>query len=280
MMSKYTFNPIWLMKDDGTGKEVSEWGKKHDDYSIFCQVCSSTVNISNKGFQAISQHAGTRKHQEQMDIKKNPLQSLLFNNISSNEEMQAASSRTNTLRTIYLHSEKESATVAELIWAMKTVASNYSSAASSDIVATFKAMFPNSIPPSFSLNPRKIPYLITDALAPYFKQEISEDNKNSFFTIMYDETTNSANKKELQTVVHYWSDALNCVISQHLKIMFIGSATAENIFKKVTEVIDEMKLPLAKVLMFESDGPNVNKKVHRLMNEEVKLALNREFRRI
>nr|XP_042894973.1 uncharacterized protein LOC107445154 [Parasteatoda tepidariorum] len=152
MMGKCTFNPIWLKKDDDTDKEVSEWGKKHDDYSIFCQVCSSTVNISNKGFLTISQHVGTKMHQEQMDVKKNPLQFRLFNNISTNEEMRAASSRTNTLRTIYLHNEKESATVAEHIWAMKTVASNYSAASFSGIVATFKAMFPNSIPPSFSLN--------------------------------------------------------------------------------------------------------------------------------
>nr|XP_042908229.1 uncharacterized protein LOC122271344 [Parasteatoda tepidariorum] len=94
---------------------------------------------------------------------------------------------------------------------------------------------------------------------------------------MYDETTNSANKQELQTVVRYWSDAQNCVISQHLKTMFIGSATAKNIFKKLTEAMDEMKLPLGKLLMLGSDGPNVNKKVHRLMNEEVKLISDREL---
>ncbi|XP_071035198.1 tyrosine-protein kinase CSK [Parasteatoda tepidariorum] len=153
-----------LEKDDDTDKEVSEWGKKHDDYSIFCQVCSSTVNISNKGFLTISQHVGTKMHQEQMDVKKNPLQFRLFNNISTNEEMRAASSRTNTLRTIYLHNEKESATVAEHIW-----------------YSTF---------------------------------------------------------------------------------LFIKSSS-------LAEVTDEMKLPLAKLLMLWSDCPSVNKKVNRLMNEEV-----------
>lgn len=272
-MGKCTFNSSWLLKDDGTGHKVSQWAKKDNEHTVLCEVCNCLVTISSKGFQAILQHAATKKHQKQCELKLNPSQLRLLN-VSEHDDKQNEKTFSGPIR---LYSVKDSASTAELIWTMKMVACNYSASSCSGIADTFKAMFPNCIPDGFCLNPKKIHYLITDALAPYFQKQIIEDMADCFYTLIYDETTNSGNKKELQFIVHYWSKSQCKVISHHLETVFIGSATAEIIFSCISKAIDKMKLPLNRLLMLGSDGPNVNKKVHRLMNEELKLTCNRQL---
>lgn len=92
-----------------------------------------------------------------------------------------------------------------------------------------------------------------------------------YFTILYDETTNKAGQKELQFEVRYWSASAKKVATQHLQTFFIQHATAEVLLNKLNESLNNANLPQSKLLMIGSDGPNTNKKVFRLLNEELKL---------
>jgi hypothetical protein len=60
------------------------------------------------------------------------------------------------------------------------------------------------------------------------------------------------------------------------KHFFLGRAPSEKFFEHITRVLDNAKLPLKRLLMVSSDGPNVNVKVHRLLTEHIKNTTNRK----
>ena len=164
---------------------------------------------------------------------------------------------------------KDAAYNAELIWALKTVSADFSANSATGISEVFKKMFPEAVPKNFCLNPTKLSYLLTDALAPYFREDVLDEARNSFYSLQFDETTNSASKKELQIRIRFWSDKKNQVISFHLESFFIGHATAEDLKDCLLKSISNANLPLINLISISSDGPNVNKKVFRLLNEEL-----------
>jgi hypothetical protein len=120
------------------------------------------------------------------------------------------------------------------------------------------------------LSPAKLSYLITDALEPYFSKMVLTDLKGAHYTLIFDETTNAAGKKELQTSVRYWSKEREEVVFNHLESFYMGHAAGMDIKSNLLKAIDNKNLPLSKLLMLGTDGPNVNKTVFRLVNEEVK----------
>ena len=173
----------------------------------------------------MTQHSYSKKHKENSLIKLGPLQMRLTAGLqqpgpSSDVAIASPSIATQCNRstssgkssqelskdsTIALYTVQDAATIAELIWTMKTVACNYSLASAKGIVDTFRAMFPNAVPSQLSLSPAKMAYIISDALGPYFRQQLLDDLQQSMYTLKYDETINNKGKKELQIAVQYWS---------------------------------------------------------------------------
>lgn len=145
-----------------------------------------------------------------------------------------------------------------------------SAASCFQIVETFKAMFPGAVPDGFSLSPAKLGYIISDALSPYFRDAmIANAKKSTSYTLMFDETTNNEGKKELQTSIRFWSEAQAEVVTKHLESFFLGLSKGKDLFQHLCLALKNASLPLGHLLMIGSDGPNVNKTVARLMNEEV-----------
>jgi len=133
-------------------------------------------------------------------------------------------------------------------------------------------MFPESfVNSSFSLNRTKLSYLITDSLGPHFKQILLDECQNTYYTLIYDETTNAEGAKELQCAIRYWSDAVNEVVVHLLETFFIGTATGQILEEYIMKALNNGNIPIEKLLMLGSDGPNVNKKVFKLVNENVKI---------
>lgn len=90
-----------------------------------------------------------------------------------------------------------------MIWTLKVVSSNFNYSSCDSLKDVLKAVFPDNIPEGFTMSSLKISYVITDATGPYFQNIITEDVKNSNveFILMYDETTNTQNLKQLQVKV-------------------------------------------------------------------------------
>lgn len=95
---------------------------------------------------------------------------------------------------------------------------------------------------------------------------------DAHFSLLYDETVNKAGAKELQLRIRYWSFKQQKIVTRHLDTSYICHATAEDVRKKINAAIDTLTLPRQKFIMLGSDGPNVNKKVWRLINEDQKLS--------
>jgi len=179
-----------------------------------------------------------------------------------------------------MYSVKDNATTMELMWVLKCVKSHFSFASCEDLKTIFTYMFPDqccgscgkdvvSVPAEFSLGPTKAAYLLTEALAPYFQQELVKDIGSAFFTLEYDETTNEAGAKELQIKVRYFSDNHGRVMTHHLRTFFMGSAKADQIVRKLDLAIMENSLSCSKLLKLECDGPNVNKSVKKKFSDDV-----------
>lgn len=175
----------------------------------------------------------------------------------------------------HLYSLKDQATRAEIIWTMNSAIHNYSAASCDNIKSVLNAMFPGAIPSDFSLARNKLSYLITEALGSYFYNQVIEYVKDSFYSIEYDETTNAENQKELQLMIRYWSESKEKINVKHLETMFIGHAKGEDLAQNILKDLENAHLSLQKMITLGSDGPNVNKKVFRLINEEVLSVRNK-----
>lgn len=258
-MGKCKFQKEWLERKDSSGCKISVWGERRGDSGLLCVFCQNLISTV-KGFYYIRQHYETDRH------KKMCLEKLDGNqlHLSTNKDDEASGMR--------LYSVKDSAYTAELIWCLKMISGNIPTNFCQDIAHVFRAMFPSpgAVPEELSLNPTKARYLISDALGPHFRKKILNDIGSSYFTLLFDETTNNAGAKELQTAVRYWSEERRNVATCHLETFFLGHATAETVKAHLLKALDNADLPQAKLLMLGSDGPKVNQKVFLLMNEDVK----------
>lgn len=86
---------------------------------------------------------------------------------------------------------------------------------------------------------------------------------------MYDETTLVSNEKEMQVRVMYWSAERNEVCIRHLHSFYIQHAKATDLLEHLHTAMTCHGLSLRNLFSLCSDGPNVNKKVFRLLNAEL-----------
>lgn len=261
----------WLTREDAENNNLkfNEWARKKSDSIVFCIVCRSEIKCDSKGFQAIVQHSKTAVHKKQ--IKSIDPSQMRLVTLPSASTTTLLSKNSNNNRCVLINS-REPAIRAEIIWTLKAVVSNYSANSCEDIANIFRTMFPNEeFLKHFRLGRHKMSYLITDCLGPYFKNLLLDDINNSYYTLCFDETTNSKSKKELQIRVRYYSENSKKVVVHHLETFFIEDGKADTIFKYIRLALDNAKLPISKMLTLGKDGPNVNKKVFRLVNEEFKL---------
>ncbi|XP_065091912.1 uncharacterized protein LOC135712784 [Ochlerotatus camptorhynchus] len=261
-MGKCCFRVVWLKQVDSSGCTVSDWAKKHSETEVFCKICRKSFSIT-KGFQAIDQHARSAKHRDAWIAQHGA------NQMHLTVEQEAGSSGTVPNKKLQLFSARENSAKAEILWLLKCIAADFPVSSCDGIRETFCEMFPGGVPSDFSLGRCKARYVITDALAPYFREQQLIEIRSSHYTLCYDETTNAAGKKELQILLRYWSQKQSRVVIMYLETFFIGSAKAEDVLQKLNDALQNASLPRSNMIMLGSDGPNVNKKIERLMNEQL-----------
>lgn len=222
-MGKCVFRHEWLNRTDSNGCQISDWARNHGGTECFCKVCSKAFSVA-KGYQALEQHVTSAKHKDNWIGRQGPSQLRLCTEAESKSSRLQSSSTTGNLQ---MFSPRDAAAKAELIWLLKCIASDFPAASCDGIADTFSAMFPDVDVFKFSLSRTKARYLVTDALAPYFRETWLKEARESIFTLCYDETTNSAGKKELQTAVRYWSPSKSKVMIMHLQTFILGRPKPE-----------------------------------------------------
>ena len=279
---KCNFRSSWINEKDPSGYLRTEWLKKHDGENAFCTACQCTIKFSTLGGQAITHHAKSEKHIRQCRVVLSRSQLHLERGrpiavstesppLTSANDIAPTNPPARVLAPVQLYSVRQNSVRAEIFWCLKCVASDYPAASCDDLKDLFGVMFEGSPQlQDFSLGRTKFTYLLTYGLAPYFRDELKNDLCGSYYSLYFDETTNDGGSKELRTGVRYWSQRDQRVVSAYLKTFFIGKATGETIAESIVSALDDYSLPLNKLLMLGRDGPTVNVKVQRLINERVK----------
>jgi hypothetical protein len=120
----------------------------------------------------------------------------------------------------------------------------------------------------------KVSYLLSDGLGPHFRREMCASicETKSVFTLQYDETANTQNRKQCDLLLRYWSEAAGEIRVQFLKALMFGHAKGKDVSIAILETLQEegYQLPLAQLISLGSDGPNVNKTIWNLINEHMK----------
>ena len=285
------FQDSWLQKRDCNKTVVGTYAKKSKkgaEYT-FCKICDSSFK-TKKGFEKINQHAKGASHRlnlpkiTQQTLKpieiikpdQDKIKSVVVtnqdNSISKDVDLRTEKSIFKPINFLALHNPREDALKAELLCCLDIICNKNSANSCNGKKELYQAMFPGPISEAFTLSSTKATYLMTDALAPYFQEKMLSDlqQEGVKFSLQFDETKNSENKKELQVRTIYWSHSENMIVNRHLVTKFIDRGTGESLFNHLLESLDSNGLQLKNLLTLGRDGPNVNKTVARLFDEKFK----------
>lgn len=277
----------WFIKEDEEHRKLSSYLERKNDYEVLCKVCSKVITVKSNGFNSIKQHISNKSHLENMKLKFNscPNQKTLHFGGNFSKLSNLLFFNEIVLDLIFLEKNslaaftiKDNTTKAEILMLLKVIANNGSLRSCDNLGDVLKIAFADSIAvQNFSLNHNKAGYLLNEALGPYFRDKLIKDvDRKKYFCILFDETTNSAGKKELQVCIRYWSTTHECIVTRHLETFFISYATAKILVEKIMEAIKNSGLSASMFFMLGMDGPNTNKAVFRLLNEEIKMIRGRD----
>lgn len=149
---------------------------------------------------------------------------------------------------------------AEVLWALKTVHSNFSYASSNHTSDLFREMFKDSNDAKkFRMGKTKNMYIINFGIAPALRASFMRDLKGVPFTFSFDETGTSQGKKQYDCYIKYKSYMSRKIVVRYLDSEFVGHCTADHLLGIFNSKIKEFEIAKELMLQIEMDGPNVNK---------------------
>ncbi|CAN8021727.1 unnamed protein product [Ixodes persulcatus] len=129
-------------------------------------------------------------------------------------------------------------------------------------------MFPDSeIAKAFSCGEKKSAYVVCHGLRPFFLSCLQRELEQSDgYTVLFDESLNGTlQRKQMDIHSRYWSTIPEHVTTRYYTSVFMGHSTAEDLQEKLLAALAD--LPLVKAVQLSMDGPNVNLKCFRGMQE-------------
>lgn len=305
---KTTFNKLWL--DSKHSPEFADWldEVKGASDQAYCKMCKVKISLSNMGRRAIVSHTSSVKHKKCSEManafdhsaferfkftpKAEPacanstgLQQLPLLTASSCEAGNAETAASTQGADVSLIDVKKSihqqglssvfvrgddVTRAEVLWALKSVASHYSMNSSADLKSIFQLMFPDSaIAQKVTIGSTKLAYYITYGLAPYYHNQLIRALLTcDKVVVCFDEAMNAvAQRGQMDIVLRYWNNETNTVCSRYFGSAFMGRASAEHILASFKEALVE--IPLSRIMQVSMDGPAVNWKFLDLLSDSM-----------
>ena len=145
-----------------------------------------------------------------------------------------------------------------------------------DMLPALKLVDPSSaIWQKVTMSRQKASYAVSDGLGPHFHdQNMQRARAAPGFSFGLDSATTKRGglSKDLDIKLVYWDDSKGQVVESLLDIVELTSETAEIMKTEVLMRLEAEGLKLTNVLACSRDNPNVNKKLVRLLEEEVKNA--------
>ena len=135
-------------------------------------------------------------------------------------------------------------------------------------------MFPCTISNNFSLSRAKASYVTSDGLGPFLLKSLKDElcMGSSAYAVMFDETTTSKCKHQMDILLRVWSEEQDEVVVRFFKALFFGHTFAIDISSSIMGIVYDMGLnfPVNRFFNLSSDGPNINEAVFKNMNTLLK----------
>lgn len=260
---KNKFQENWLSLE-----KYKIWLTRKSENIARCKLCFKDINVENMGECALKSHMATSKHTKLVKEKEEARKSLSvlhFLPVTSDKENEhPTSSTTRKVTQSVLQDVSTSIGVisAEIRWTIKTVMSHFSMRSCLDISSLFKAMFPDSdIAKNFQMSKTKVGYYITFGIAPYFKNLLLRDIKDSpFYSVLFDESLNKIFQEEQMDIqIRFWNNSSNLACTRYLDSQYLHRPNADNLVKALNDSL--VNLDTTRMIHLSMDGPNTNWKV-------------------
>ena len=104
--------------------------------------------------------------------------------------------------------------------------------------------------------------IIKNVLEPYFHDDLREDLKETFFSLMVDETTDISITKLLAASVRYFSQKQKKIVTTYLGMKEVTKADANGLDNGLRELMNDWNLQGKYLVGLGTDGANVMKGQH------------------
>lgn len=274
-----------------------------DKYMAHCSVCTKDFKIDNAGVANIRSHAKGKSHinaiKMQQSQRQPTIQAMMCeksswesksstSSIAANSTTAASAIATSTISSsagavsttvskesqplIYIHNKllRDSIVKAEILQCLKVV-DTHVSVRSADLNGDiYREMFPDSeIARGYKMSKDKIGYMLTYGLGEYYSEKATDTVLSADqFVVMFDESLNKVSAKcQMDLHVRYINDK-NMVETKYIYSAFLGHPTAANLLTGLQDCLPK-SCSLSKILQLSMDGPSVNWKVFRLLQNEL-----------
>ena len=258
------------------------------EYFARCKYCQKCFALGSMGNSALTSHDKGMKHKQKLSAARNTPSVLGFARpsavpqpVSDGQSPEAptipsvsvppVSTTSNRTITQFMHSSEhvDNVTRAETMWTVHTVMNNNSFHSNSSINKVFLAMFHDSaIAKKFKLGETKTKYYLEHGLQVHFRdlllKKLENNTVSKYFVVCFDETLNeNLQEKQLDMYLRFWD--CDKVITRYIHSEFLGKAQATHLvscFENLNKIQS-----LKHLVQVSMDGPNVNIKAHRELNE-------------
>ena len=220
-----------------------------------CKRCRKTFELSNMGVQALKSHAVGKKHKKDAEAVacffKKPSQTTTPNKVQIQKQS-----------TLEVTVNSDSATKAEIMWALNCVSHGYSGNSCAAVNDLFQSMFPDSeIAKEFKMGANKIAYILNFGIASYFQEELKGQlEKSDCFVSSFDESLNDVTQTcQMELMVRYWDINWNKVKVRYWNSKFLGHTTHTDLLHHFNDAFSG--LDMSKMIQVSMDGPTVNWKL-------------------
>ena len=229
---KTKFNSLWLEVIDCNEQKLTQWCRPgKDDFHGYCRFCDVDIKCDNSGKTQLLQHAKKDKHKQATRSVNDKTQPKLH--LATASTCPRGSTEHKQLSIIKYD---ESRIHAQIYWLAKVALCNFSLRSLDNLGDLFKCMFPGSkIAADLAFNRTSASYMITEGMAPYFRQIFIEDLQKSGlpFALHFDETTNVQVKKQMDLTLRYWSPTHEQVSVAFYTSCFLGHADSQSCLRNL-----------------------------------------------
>ena len=134
---------------------------------------------------------------------------------------------------------------AEILQALHVADASHSFALVNGDSERFKHIFPDSkIAAKYAQHATKLRYAIVYGLAPYVKELMLKDAKDTFFTYKFDETTTFQVKEQYDGYITYFSKLFEQIVTVHCDSLFVDHCSHKDLVQHFYVFLESLSLQL------------------------------------